>query len=301
MSETEIVKPQQYAVFSEPIQITEDVAAVMRVSGVLAKEGVYTFPAGPNGEDRRCLWSRPELLKATRTARAAKITILDHPPAKVVTNQDEIYGIIEKPFYDRDRIKGTFAYDADITPKEFLEKVRKANAKESAPLDVSIGFYYSEDATPGDWHGQPYDLVMRNIVIDHVATGVWRGRCPAPSAGIGVASTPKTVFMSSSQVQNIKEDKIQMSEENKPNPEEKKEKDEHGCLIGKEKWNGEKCVPLEEPKNEAPVESAAVAAPVKLDTASLITTNAELLALRQCRRENNRIEAMRRNRHNPMI
>ena len=187
-------KPQQtFAVFNEPVQVTEDVACCLRVNAVIAKEGIYDFPAGPKGENRRCLWSRPELLKAARTARAAKITIKDHPPNKVVTNQDEIYGTVEKPFFDRDRIRATLCFDKDITPPTFLDEMRAAAAKTGDPKDVSIGFYYTADETAGMWHGQPYDLVMRNMVIDHVATGVWRGRCSFPDCGVGaaVASVPQ--------------------------------------------------------------------------------------------------------------
>jgi hypothetical protein len=189
-TQTEEVKlnPQQYAVFSEPLQIAEDVTCCLKVNAVIAKEGVYSFPAGPNGENKQCLWSRIELQKATRTARAAKIVIKEHPPGKVVTSQDEIYGTVEQPFFDRDRIRAVLSFDKDITPADFLEGIRGAASKEGKPQDVSIGFYYSEDNKPGIWHGQQYDMAMRNIVIDHVATGVWKGRCTYPNCGIGVSS-----------------------------------------------------------------------------------------------------------------
>jgi hypothetical protein len=192
------LNPQQYAVFSEPLQIAEDVTCCLKVNAVIAKEGVYSFPAGPNGENKQCLWSRAELLKATRTARAAKITIKEHPPGKVVTSQDEIYGTVEKPFFDRDRIRAVLSFDKDITPADFLEGIRGAASKEGKPQDVSIGFYYSEDLTAGDWHGQHYDMAMRNIVIDHVATGVWKGRCTYPNCGIGVSSQEVQAFAAAS-------------------------------------------------------------------------------------------------------
>jgi hypothetical protein len=198
MTEETKLNPQQYAVFSEPLQIAEDVTCCLKVNAVIAKEGVYSFPAGPNGENKQCLWSRAELLKATRTARAAKITIKEHPPGKVVTSQDEIYGTVEKPFFDRDRIRAVLSFDKDITPADFLEGIRGAASKEGKPQDVSIGFYYSEDLTAGDWHGQHYDMAMRNIVIDHVATGVWKGRCTYPNCGIGVSSQEVQAFAAAS-------------------------------------------------------------------------------------------------------
>lgn len=175
----------QLAVFSEPMQVVEDSNCCLKVQAVIAKEGVYTFPAGPNGEDKRCLWSRPELLKATRTARAAKIIVRDHPPEKVIVSQHDMYGTVEKPFFDRDRIRSILSFDKDICPPDFLEGIRAAAAKTGPPKDVSIGFYYATDETPGLWHGIPYDLVMRDMLIDHVAAGVWRGRCSFPECGIG--------------------------------------------------------------------------------------------------------------------
>jgi hypothetical protein len=66
-------------------------------------------------------------------------------------------------------------------------------AKQGLKKDVSIGFTYDLDKTPGDWRGQHYDYIQRNIFIDHVAVGVPVGRCPSPYCGLGVdslASTP---------------------------------------------------------------------------------------------------------------
>jgi hypothetical protein len=189
---------QNLAVFSEPLHIIEDTHCCLKVNAVIAKEGVYDFPAGTNGETKRCLWSRSELQKAARTARTAKITILDHPPNRVVTAQEEIYGQVEKAFYDRDRIRSTLNFEKDVCPADFLEEIRAAAAKTGPPKDVSIGFYYVADETPGKWHDQNYDLVMRNIVIDHVATGVQKGRCSYPDCGVGVSSVELAAFMNAS-------------------------------------------------------------------------------------------------------
>ena len=286
---------QQYAMFTEPMQIAEDVSCCLKVNAVIAKEGIFTFPI--DGRNQQCLWSRQELLKATRTARAAKITIKDHPPNQIVTSQDEIYGTVEKPFFDRDRIRADLSFDKDITPPDFLESIRAAAAKEGAPKDVSIGFYYNADMTPGLWHGQPYDLVMRNIVIDHVATGVWRGRCSYPNCGIGVSSIQMAAFIDSQSQKNIKgmEVKKTVSEEEKQQPTEE-EKDEHGCVIGKEKWDGEKCVLIEEKEESPPAEASAP----KLSSASLIQQNRELLGLKQERGDAKRIERLRELRRNPL-
>lgn len=59
--------------------------------------------------------------------------------------------------------------------------------------DVSIGFVYTEDWTPGEWNGQKYDFIQRDIVINHVAVGVPKGRCPSPLCGLSVDMATITV------------------------------------------------------------------------------------------------------------
>jgi len=141
----------------------------------MKKIGVYPYPDG------RAFKSKMELLKAVPSTRSAKITILDHPDSMVIMSQGQIYGTVENPFFDRDRIRATLNFDKHVTPPKFLADVRAGKLK-----DVSIGFYYAPDFTPGTWNGQRYDYVMRDIVIDHVAAGVVKGRCSFPSCGIGV-------------------------------------------------------------------------------------------------------------------
>jgi hypothetical protein len=287
MTENKPELSTQYAVFSEPLQIAEDVTCCLKVNAVIAKEGIYSFPAGPNGENRQCLWSRAELLKATRTARAAKITIKEHPPGKVVTSQDEIYGTVEKPFFDRDRIRATLSFDKDITPADFLEGIRAAAAKEGTPKDVSIGFYYSEDLTPGDWHGQHYDLAMRNIVIDHVATDVWKGRCSAPNCGIGVSSQEVQAFAAASMKKNL--------EASQP----------AAVVVPTVSVTPPAPVIPTPPTTPATVTPPSV--PVKVEpktppisTQELIERNQTLLQLKQKRSEQQHIEALRNQRRNPL-
>jgi len=232
----------QLAVFNEPLHVVEDSRCCLKVNAVIAKEGVYDFPAGPNGETVRCLWSKRELLKETPTVRAAKVTILDHPPNRIIVSQDEMYGNCEKPFFDRDRIRTTVNLDKELCPPEFLEEIRKAGAKEGPPKDVSQGFYYDADWTSGVWRGIHYDMVMRNMVCDHVAVGVYKGRCSAPNCGIGVAKT-EIAALSRAQINGGKKQVSEKYETDIP------KQDEHGCKIGIEKWSEEKqaCVPIKTP------------------------------------------------------
>jgi hypothetical protein len=167
----------------DALQIVEDSRCCLKVNAVITKEGVYPYPDG------RAFKSRPELLKATHTARNAKITILDHPDSLVIMSQKQIHGVVEKPFFDKDKIRVQLNFDKSVCPKDFIDSVRTGTSSK----DVSIGFYYQPDMTPGSWNGKNYDYVMRDIVIDHVAVGVLKGRCSFPECGIGVDTMMKRI------------------------------------------------------------------------------------------------------------
>lgn len=168
----------------DQLRVIEDSRCCLKVNAVITKEGVYPYPDG------RALKSRMELLKAARTARAAKLTIRDHPDSLVVMSQSQMKGVVEKPYFDRDRIRAVLSFDKHACSTDFLDQVRRGQLK-----DVSIGFYYQPDLTPGEWNGKTYDYVMRDIVIDHVAAGVFKGRCTYPSCGIGVDTMMRRIAL----------------------------------------------------------------------------------------------------------
>ena len=179
---------RQYAEASiklDQIKIVQDTKCCLKVSAVIVKSGVYKY------DDGYALKSPMELLKATRTARYAKLTIQNHPDTLVVMSQDQLYGGIEAPHWDRTKMRAVLNFDKDVTPKSFLKRVREA-ATGGKPLNDSIGFYYRPDRTPGigpDVNTGKmihYDYVMRGILIDHVAVGDFLGRCRAPQCGIGI-------------------------------------------------------------------------------------------------------------------
>lgn len=170
----------------EQPRIVEDSKCCLKVNAVITKVGVYPYPDG------RALKSKMELLKAANTIRygGAKLTILDHPESLVVMSQSQVYGGLENPYFERDKIRATLNFDKIRCTPEFIDRIRKAAAGVANPLDVSIGFYYQPDFTPGTWRGKPYDYIMRDIVIDHVAAGVLKGRCSIyDGCGIGVDSS----------------------------------------------------------------------------------------------------------------
>jgi len=80
-------------------------------------------------------------------------------------------------------IKANIRWFKDKLPAGLLDEIKSGGLK-----DVSIGFTYQHDATPGEWEGQKYDFVQRDIFIDHVVAPCPVGRCPSPYCGIGVDS-----------------------------------------------------------------------------------------------------------------
>ena len=80
-----------------------------------------------------------------------------------------------------DRIKADLIFFKDRYSPKYLADVKTGRAK-----SVSIGFFFECMPQTGEFRGEHYDYVKRDILIDHVAVGSWKGRCSYPACGIGV-------------------------------------------------------------------------------------------------------------------
>ena len=142
----------------------------------LVREGVYPY------DDGKALKPGDELSKGARVSRL--YIAWDHPPLRVITRPEEIKGFVDGVHAEKDnkgvKVKGRLSFDKTSLTQDQLELIRSKIRR-----DVSLGFYYTQDDTPGSWNGQPYDYVQRDFVFDHVAS-VDHGRCPFPQCGIGV-------------------------------------------------------------------------------------------------------------------
>ncbi len=156
----------------------------LKIRAAITAVGVYPYPDG------RAFKSRRALLAATPFVRSAKLTIKEHPATMVIMNQKDIVGYCEKPYFERDRLWAVMVYNKRRTPKQYIDALHDPNLI----ADVSIGFYYTYVPIPGEYQGKAYDYRMEDIVIDHVASFVPKGRCTYPTCGIGVDQTMKTLF-----------------------------------------------------------------------------------------------------------
>lgn len=140
-----------------------------------------------------------ELEKMAKVASAvgtAPVKILEHPGPEtsyLLAKQSDVYGRAENFSYVKNLkdpktgrpmrrgVRADIRWFKDRVPEKVLTQIRNASLR-----DVSIGFTFDADNTPGVWNGTNYDYVQRNIFLNHVAAPIEKGRCPGPICGIGV-------------------------------------------------------------------------------------------------------------------
>lgn len=131
------------------------------------------------------------------------ITFL-HPGVDVASMDTSLFaenaqGFLRKPTLDRKQTFSKTKLYADLVIFRTADTQSFEQAlKSQRGIDVSIGFSYMLDPTPGTFDGKDYDYVQRNISLDHLAVLidsmgiVYPGRAPFPSYGIGADSKNTT-------------------------------------------------------------------------------------------------------------
>ncbi len=112
------------------------------------------------------------------------------PLVSIVTNRKDIKGRLTNVRLDADAVdpkaRRSPAVRANVhLLKKTLNPRFIEDLKSGARRDVSVGFTYDTEQQPGEWNGEKYDFVQRNILINHVAVGVPVGRVRAPFIGLG--------------------------------------------------------------------------------------------------------------------
>ena len=170
----------------------------LTMPAVIASEIVQQYEDG---------WAYKPANELERMARiagdigAVPVKILEHPSvatARLLVKQSDVYGRatnfqfvknLRDPKTGRPMRRGVLA---DVTwlkhrvPEAVLTQVRNGTMR-----DVSIGFTFDTDHTPGAWNGTKYDYVQRNLFLNHIAAPIPKGRCPGPVCGIGYDISPK--------------------------------------------------------------------------------------------------------------
>jgi hypothetical protein len=173
-------------------KILEDTEDYLVMPAVLAREMVQPYPEG------KAYKPADELEKSAWTGEGRWVAILKHPDTGLLMNRNDVKGRIENTRFAKDildpktkrpmvrGIRGDIRWFKKLMPPTLIDDIKSNKIR-----DVSIGFTYDEDRTPGEFEGEKYDFAQRNIFIDHVVAPCEVGRCPSPFCGIGVDSVLK--------------------------------------------------------------------------------------------------------------
>ncbi len=122
--------------------------------------GIFEY-TNPDGTIRRELRLPEEVFSAASLASyKGKPIIITHDAGLVDKNtvtEEAIGTILSEGYRDGDNVRAEIViHDTDTM-------------KECGLRELSLGYNLTLDETPGEWNGEPYDAVQRNIEINHLA------------------------------------------------------------------------------------------------------------------------------------
>lgn len=122
--------------------------------------GIFEY-TNPDGTIRRELRLPEEVFSAASLASyKGKPIIITHDAGLVDKNtvsEEAIGTILSEGYKDGDNVRAEIViHDTDTMKKCGLR-------------ELSLGYNLTLDETPGEWNGEPYDAVQRNIEINHLA------------------------------------------------------------------------------------------------------------------------------------
>jgi hypothetical protein len=176
-----------------PVTVFKDV--------VIAREIVHAYRDGVAYKPAE------ELKDSAWTAEGMWAISGGHPKDAIIMDRDEIQGrtvnarfskSLIDPKTKRPNNKGIVA-DLEVFNDKIAPEIL-ADMKAGKRHDVSIGFFFIRDKTPGiiseDGHplkGSAYDYVQRKMTINHTAFALEAGRCPMPFCGVGADEIGKHI------------------------------------------------------------------------------------------------------------
>jgi len=176
-----------------PVTVFKDV--------VIAREIVHGY------QDGNAYKPAAELEAAYWTAEGNWAIASGHPDTAVIMDRDQMQGrtvnvrfskSLNDPKTKRPNNRGVVA-DLEVFNNKVPPEVL-ADMKSGKRHDVSIGFFFNKDETPGvieeDGHplrGAAYDYMQTKIAINHTAFALEAGRCPMPFCGVGADEIAKHI------------------------------------------------------------------------------------------------------------
>lgn len=173
-------------------KIVTDNDDILTIPAVIASEIVQQYDDGLAYKPARELEKMAEI---AQLIGSVPVKILEHPGADtnyLLLKHGDVNGKADNfrftkslpdPTTKRPMRRGVIAdltWFKQYTPQDTIDKMVDGDLR-----DVSIGFTYDKDPSPGKHNGQDYNYIQRNIFLNHVAAPIPRGRCPGPICGIG--------------------------------------------------------------------------------------------------------------------
>jgi len=158
---------------------------------VLVRENVQPYEI--DGKTLMAYKSADELQQYWRWVEGRWAIAGRHPSTPIIVTPDDISGrtvnirfvknLIDHAKTERPNIRGILG-DLEVFNDRVPPEILKGMKNGTLP-DVSVGFLYAKEMTPGSWNGSDYDFRQVNMFHDHTAYGIRKGRCSYPACGIG--------------------------------------------------------------------------------------------------------------------
>jgi len=145
---------------------------------VLSRSGIFEYRT-PNGKITREYRPEEEVFKEDSLASLYGIPITDNH--RNMVNQDNVNGIVGTVLSPGSK------EDANVVADVIIYDAKRIGSKR----ELSLGYTCNIDETSGEWNGQKYDVIQRDIKPNHLAV-VPRGR--AGNARLRLDSTDATSF-----------------------------------------------------------------------------------------------------------
>ncbi len=137
----------------------------LRVPAFLTRVGVFAYKRA-DGTTVREYRPSDEVFKADSLASLRAAPVTDLHPTEMVSPANvrklSIGHVYESARQDGDRVAGHLQVEDDTV----IKLVERGDRRE-----VSMGYQCRVDATPGEFKGEAYDVVQRDIVYNHAALG----------------------------------------------------------------------------------------------------------------------------------
>lgn len=138
----------------------------LRIDANLTRVGVLLY-RNDDGSVRRELRHPDEVFKAVSLGSLEDAPVTDLHPSEGLVNLDN-RGTLEKG-----HVRSAVAHDDRfvtgsiiVKDKGLIEAIERGDRRELSP-----GYSTRLDETPGEWNGEPYDAIQRDIVYNHLGIG----------------------------------------------------------------------------------------------------------------------------------